>query len=82
MLCKIQSAESQFDSVQRKIPYIEHELGDRKWDISVHRKELNERLWDIQVHRNELNELFKGIHIHRSELAEIKQKQSELEERY
>ena len=80
LLHKIQSAESQFDSVQRKIPYIEHELGDRKWDISVHRKELNERLWDIQVHRNELNELFQAIHIYESKFEEIKQRQTELKE--
>lgn len=59
LLHKIQNAEGQFDSVRKKIPYIEHELGDRKWDISVHRKELNERLWDIQVHRREIDEIKK-----------------------
>ena len=63
LIRKIQNAESEANKMEKKLPYIESELGNRKWDISVHRKELDEhkklldeRLWDINVHRKELNE--------------------------
>lgn len=93
VLRKLQEAERKNHEFQEKIPYIERELGNRKWDISVHRKELNERAWDIQVHRKELDEHKKllgerlwDIQVHRKELDEqkdqiqkLKQKQDELE---
>lgn len=83
---KIQNAEIRANELAKRIPYIESELGNRKWDISVHRKELDEhkellgqRLWDIQVHRKELNEHQKllderlwDIGVHRKELDEHK----------
>ncbi len=93
LLRKFQEAERRSYKFQEKIPYIERELGNRKWDISVHRKELNERTWDIQVHRKELDEHQKllgerlwDIQVHRKELDEhkkeienLKQKQDKLE---
>lgn len=79
VLRKLQEAERKNHEFQEKIPYIERELGNRKWDISVHRKELNERAWDIQVHRKELDEHKKllgdrlwDIQVHRKELDEHK----------
>lgn len=86
LLRKFQEAERRSYKFQEKIPYIERELGNRKWDISVHRKELNERAWDIQVHRKELNERAWDIQVHRKELDEnkneiekLKRRQNELE---
>lgn len=86
LLRKFQEAERRSYEFQEKIPYIERELGNRKWDISVHRKELNERAWDIQVHRKELNERAWDIQVHRKELDEnkneiekLKRRQNELE---
>lgn len=86
LLRKFQEAERRSYEFQEKIPYIEKELGNRKWDISVHRKELNERAWDIQVHRKELNERAWDIQVHRKELDEnkneiekLKRRQNELE---
>lgn len=81
---KIQNAELRTYELTTKMPYIENELGNRKWDISVHRKELDEhkellgqRLWDIQVHRKELDEHKEllgqrlwDIQVHRKELNE------------
>lgn len=74
-----QNAESEANKMGKKLPYIESELENRKWDISVHRKELDEhkklldeRLWDINVHRKELNERLWDISVHRKELDEHK----------
>lgn len=79
LIRKIQNAESEANKMEKKLPYIESELGNRKWDISVHRKELDEhkklldeRLWDINVHRKELNERLWDISVHRKELDEHK----------
>lgn len=76
---KIQNTETSTNELAKKMPYIESELGNRKWDISVHRKELNEhkqllgeRLWDIQVHRNELDE-------HKEQLTQLIHNQLEME---
>ena len=86
LIRKIQNAESEANKMGEKLPYIESELGNRKWDIGVHRKELDEhkklldeRLWDIGVHRKELDEHKKllderlwDINVHRKELNENK----------
>ena len=78
---KLQNAEITANEMKKRLPYIESELGNRKWDISVHRKELDEhrklldeRLWDISVHRKELDQ-------HRNFLDQIIQMEDKLEER-
>lgn len=78
LIRKIQNAESEANKMEKNC-HILSELGNRKWDISVHRKELDEhkklldeRLWDINVHRKELNERLWDISVHRKELDEHK----------
>ena len=81
LIRKIQNAESEANKMEKKLPYIESELGNRKWDISVHRKELDEhkkllgeRLWDSEGHRKELDQ-------HREFLDHIIQMENNLEKR-
>lgn len=54
---KIQESEKQVGFIQRKMPYIEHELGNRKWDISVHRKELNENRASLLESKEEIERI-------------------------
>lgn len=79
LLKKMQDGERIAESYGQRLPYIEHELGNRAWDVGVHRKELDEharllgeRKWDIEVHRKELDERKWDIGVHRKELDERK----------